>query len=137
MYVVRLPSSKRKVTNRDVDAELAVILSKTEIMIAGFHQKARLSQRFGQALLDLLKHPQFNLADIKSENIVHLIRRLEYLRNRRGLEYKPEEERDINSFLGTYLVQDNDKCDIFTFGGIAIRSVNRLRYFDVAEARTH
>ena len=77
MYVVRFPSSKRKVTNRDGDAELAAILSKTEIMVADFHQKARLSQRFGQALLDLLRHPQFNLADIKSENIVHLIRRLE------------------------------------------------------------
>ena len=46
----------------------------------------------------------------------------EYLTNRLGLEYKPEEERDIDSCLDTYIVQDKDKCDIFTFGGIAIRS---------------
>ena len=72
MYVVRLPSSKRKVTNRDGDAELAAILSKTEIMVADFHQKARLSQRFGQALLDMLRHPQFNLADIKTKTFQSL-----------------------------------------------------------------
>ena len=76
-YVVRLPSSKRKGTDRERDSELAVILTKTELMIADFHQKSRLSQRFGQALLDMLRHPRFNLMHINSENIEHLIRLLE------------------------------------------------------------
>jgi len=46
----------------------------------------------------------------------------EYLGRRLGLDVLPEKERDIDGVLNTYLVRDSDKCDIFTFGGIALRS---------------
>ena len=46
----------------------------------------------------------------------------EYLGEKLGLPWKPEEDRDLDHVLKTYLVPDKDKCDIFTFGGIAIRS---------------
>ena len=46
----------------------------------------------------------------------------EYLGRRLGLDVLPEQERDIDGVLNTYLVRGPDKCDIFTFGGIALRS---------------
>lgn len=46
----------------------------------------------------------------------------EYLGEKLGLSWVPEQERDLDHVLRTYLVQDHDKCDIFTFGGMAIRS---------------
>ena len=46
----------------------------------------------------------------------------EYLGDKLGLSWRPEHDRDLDHVLPTYLVQDQDKCDIFTFGGIAIRS---------------
>ena len=73
----RWPLAKRKGYNREHDAELARILSRTEILVAGFVEQCRLSQSEGQALLDLLRHPHFDLSEIRSQNIVHLIRRLE------------------------------------------------------------
>lgn len=48
----------------------------------------------------------------------------EYLHSSLGLEYLPEEERDINGVLDSCLVQDSDATDIFTFGGLAIRSLH-------------
>ena len=45
-------------------------------MVAGFVEQCRLSQSEGQALLDLLLHLHFHLSEIRSQNIVHLIRRL-------------------------------------------------------------
>ena len=36
-----------------------------------------LSQRRGQALLDMLRHPEFNIKDVPSTTIVQLLRRLE------------------------------------------------------------
>jgi hypothetical protein len=48
----------------------------------------------------------------------------EYLRSSLGLEDLAEEERDINSVLDSCLVRDSDGADIFTFGGIAIRSIH-------------
>jgi hypothetical protein len=39
-----------------------------------------------------------------------------------GLDVLPEKERNIDGVLNTYLVRDSDKCDIFTFGGVALRS---------------
>ena len=48
----------------------------------------------------------------------------EYLHSRLGLEYLPEEERDINGVLDSCQVHDCDATDIFTFGGIAIRSLH-------------
>jgi len=47
----------------------------------------------------------------------------EYLCDKLGLLYLPEPERDLDRVLRTYLVPDaKDRCDIFTFGCIAIRS---------------
>ena len=39
----------------------------------------------------------------------------EYRGEKWGLPRKPEEDRDLDIVLMTYLVPDNDKCDIFTF----------------------
>ena len=47
----------------------------------------------------------------------------EYLGRRLGLDAAlPEADRDIDGVLNTCLVRDQDQCNIFTFGGIAIRS---------------
>jgi hypothetical protein len=46
----------------------------------------------------------------------------EYLGRRLGLDVLPESERDIDGVFNTCLVRDSDKCDIFTFGGVALRS---------------
>ena len=48
----------------------------------------------------------------------------EYLRLGLGLPDVPEEQRNINDVLERYLVRDADGADIFTFGGVAIRSLN-------------
>ena len=73
------PRAKRKADARetDRDAELAAVLSKTEIMILNFHQSGQLSQRLVQALLNMVKHPEFKPEELQSQNIIHLIRRLE------------------------------------------------------------
>ena len=68
---------KADASERVRDAELAAVLSKTEIMIANFHQSGKLSQRRGQALLSMVKHPEFKPEDLQSKTIVHLIRRVE------------------------------------------------------------
>ena len=74
------PVSKRKSFDRERDAELSRLLSRTEISVAGFVEQCRLSQSEGQSLLDMMlhwRHPRFDVSDIRSQNIVHLIRRLE------------------------------------------------------------
>ena len=63
--------------DRRQDEELAAVLSNTEIMVLKFHQSSGLSQRRGQALLDLLRHPEFDIKDVQSTPVVHLLRRLE------------------------------------------------------------
>lgn len=74
-----LPQPKRKAGALEIshDARLATLLSKTEIMILRYYQNGRLSQRRGQALMDMLRHPDFRIEDMQSTTIVHLIRRLE------------------------------------------------------------
>ena len=56
------PPCKRKADANDLqrDKVLAAVLSKTEIMVLRFTQSGGLSQRLGQALLDMLRHPNFN-----------------------------------------------------------------------------
>ena len=75
------PQAKRKAVKmeRSHDARLASLFSKTEIMVLAIYQNGHLSQRRGQALMDIIKHPVFRLEDIqvRSATIVHLIRRLE------------------------------------------------------------
>ena len=59
------------------DPELAALLTRTEVAFLEYYQNGRLSQRHGQALLDMLRHPEFDPNDFRSTNIVHLLRRLE------------------------------------------------------------
>ena len=71
------PSALRHAIDRERDAELANAVSPTEIMIVDFYKTGRLSQRTGQIFLDMARHPLFDPKDIRSETIVHLLRRLE------------------------------------------------------------
>ena len=48
----------------------------------------------------------------------------EYLRGPLELPDVPEAERDINGVLERCLLREGDGADIFTFGGLAIRSLN-------------
>ena len=41
------------------DPELAALLTRTEAAFLEYYQNGRLSQRRGQALLDMLRHPEF------------------------------------------------------------------------------
>ena len=59
------------------DPELAALLTRTEVAFLEYYQNGRLSQHRGQALLDMLRHPEFDPNDFRSTNIVHLLRRLE------------------------------------------------------------
>ena len=68
---------KASAHDRHQDEKLADILSKTEIMVLKFHQNSGLSQRRGQALLDMLRHPEFEMKDVQSNTIVPLLWRLE------------------------------------------------------------
>ena len=67
------PPCKRKADANDLqrDKVLAAVLSQTEIMVLRFTQSGGLSQRRGQALLDMLRHPNFDIKDVQSTNIVH------------------------------------------------------------------
>jgi len=59
------------------DPELAALFTRTEVAFLEYYQDGRLSQRRGQALLDMLRHPEFDPNDFRSTDIVHLLRRLE------------------------------------------------------------
>ena len=59
------------------DAQLANAVNTTEVMIADFYKKGHLTLRLGQLLLDNLRHPRFDPKEIRSETIVHLLRRFE------------------------------------------------------------
>jgi hypothetical protein len=48
----------------------------------------------------------------------------EYLRSGLGLPDVPEKERDVNGVVERCLVRAADGADIFTFGGLAIRSLH-------------
>jgi len=48
----------------------------------------------------------------------------EYLRSSLGLPDLPEQERDTLGVLERCLVREGDGADIFTFGGVAIRSLH-------------
>ena len=59
------------------DPELAALFTRTEVAFLEYYQTGRLSRRRGQALLDMLRHPEFDPNDFRSTDIVHLLRRLE------------------------------------------------------------
>ena len=63
----RWPVSKRKAFDRERDAELSRLLSRTEILVADFVEKCRLSHSEGQSLLSIMRHPRFNVSDIHSQ----------------------------------------------------------------------
>ena len=46
-------------------------------MVLKFYQSSDLSQRRGQALLGMLRHPGFDMTDVHSTTIVQLLLRLE------------------------------------------------------------
>ena len=71
------PSAQLDAIDRMRDAELAEVLNKTEFMIVRFYQKGHLTLRLGQFLFDMLRHPDFNLAEVRSDSIVKLHRQLE------------------------------------------------------------
>ena len=70
------PSALRHTIDRKRDAELANAVSTTEIMVADFYKTGYLSQRTGQTLLDMMRHPLFNPNDILSNTIVQATREI-------------------------------------------------------------
>lgn len=48
-----------------------------EVIVLNFYQEGYLSQRRGQSLLNMLRHPQFRVEDLQSASIVQLLRRHE------------------------------------------------------------
>ena len=71
------PSALRHANDREHDAELANVLSRTEIMVARFYKEGHLTLKLGQLFLDTVRHPLFDVKELRSETIVHLLRRLE------------------------------------------------------------
>ena len=65
------PVSKCIAFDRERDAELSRLLSRTEVLVAGFVEQCCLSQSEGQSLLNMMWHPRFDVSDIRSQNIVH------------------------------------------------------------------
>ena len=53
------------------DQFLAKTFTKTEIMVLNLYQNAHLSQRLGQTLVDMLRHPQFRVEDLQSSTILN------------------------------------------------------------------
>jgi hypothetical protein len=47
------------------DAELADVLNKTEFMIVRFYQKGHLTLRLGQLLFEMLRHPEFDIREVR------------------------------------------------------------------------
>jgi hypothetical protein len=65
------PSAKRHTIDGERDAELAHVLSKTEIMIARFHETGHLTTlRNGQKLVDMLRHHGASVGSSASSMIV-------------------------------------------------------------------
>ena len=75
------PASVRNADDSELrrDEELASImmLSKTEITVLIFYQEGCLSQRRGQALLNMSRHLDFTVDNVQSATIVQLLLRLE------------------------------------------------------------
>ena len=71
------PSAQLDAIDRMRDAELAEVLNKTEFMIVRFYQKGHLTLRLGQLLFDMLRHPNFDITEVRSDSIVKLHRQLE------------------------------------------------------------
>ena len=67
------PSAQLDAIDRMRDAELAEFLNKTEFMIVRFYLKGHLTLRLGQLLFDMLRHPDFNLTEVRSDSIVKLL----------------------------------------------------------------
>ena len=79
------PPAKRKAGTGDdarIDAELAAVLNQTELMVVSLHQSCGLSQRRGQALMDI-GHGQTSAVQTRTfakrhpVTIIHLLLRLE------------------------------------------------------------
>ena len=71
------PSALLHTIDRRREAVSANAVSTTEILVADFYKTGYLTQRTGQILLDMIRHQHFDPNDIRSDTIVHLLRRLE------------------------------------------------------------
>jgi hypothetical protein len=71
------PAAQRHTIDHNRDALLADAINTSEIMVIDFYRKGHLSQRTGQMLLDMTRHPHFDPKEIRSDTIIHLLRRLE------------------------------------------------------------
>ena len=71
------PSGTVHAFDRVRDAELAEVLNKTEFMIVSFYQKGHLTLQLGQLLFEMLRHPDFDIREVRSDSIVRLHRLLE------------------------------------------------------------
>ena len=71
------PSALLHANDREHDAKLANVLSRTEIMVSRFYKEGHLTLKLGQLFLDTVRHPLFDVKELRSETIVHLLRRLE------------------------------------------------------------
>ncbi len=96
------------------DAKLANTVSTTEIIIADFYKKGHLTLRLGQLLSDNLRHPRFDPKDLRSETIVHLLRRFERPFKETAIQtYNLWKERDENQCLEFFcarLLSTNLRC---------------------------
>jgi hypothetical protein len=62
---IRSVDSPLNAFDRVRDAELAVVLNKTEFMIVRFYQKGHLTLQLGQLLFEMLKHPEFDIREVR------------------------------------------------------------------------
>ena len=77
MLLVQTANSHDPPLFRILGCELAALFTRTEVAFLEYYQIGRLSRRHGQALLDMLRHPEFDPNDFRSTDFVHLLRRLE------------------------------------------------------------
>jgi predicted DCC family thiol-disulfide oxidoreductase YuxK len=53
--------------------KLAAVLNKTEVMVLDFNQRCSLSQWWGQALIDRVRHTDFKPEPLQSTTIIRLL----------------------------------------------------------------
>ena len=80
------------------------LLNKTEFMIVRFYQKGHLTLRLGKLLFEMLRHPEFDIREVRSDSIVRLHRLLERLFADTAVEtYNLWKEIHHHQFIHEYL----------------------------------
>jgi hypothetical protein len=110
------PSAQLLALDRVRDAELAKVLNKSEILIVCFYQKQ------SSSLALIFRTITRRITQLWGGFLGSCVTSCMNIHTRSGLDYVPEDERDVHAVLDRCLVRDADGADIFTFGGIAIRS---------------